>query len=62
MPHIRKPENRLMSKELNPVLKKPQKILIFSRSDGLIYAPAMFVQTTARQTRKNSIRFGCDKN
>jgi hypothetical protein len=50
-----------MSKELNPVLKKTQKILIFSRSGGLIYAPAMFVQTTARQTRKTSIRFGCDK-
>lgn len=32
-----------------------KKILIFSRSDGIIYAPAMFVQTTARRTRKNCI-------
>jgi len=44
-----------MSKELNSVVQKQQKNLIFSRSDGLIYAPAMFVQTTAWRTRKNCI-------
>jgi hypothetical protein len=51
-----------MSEELNQVLQNAQQMLIFGTFEALIYATAMFVQTTIWRTRKTvSFSFGCDK-